>query len=818
MTMGNDKRLAAGHAPRLKPLHHAALLACLSMALAPAWAQEGAAPARAQASVRYDIPAGTLDQVLNRLATSAGIWLSFDGALTAGKTSAGLSGSYSVPAALKAVLAGHGLETVPGAGGGYVVRRSAAAATSGQASGREAAQLDTVTVKAQAQNDGTTEGTGSYTQTGPSRSATGLNLTLRETPQSVSVMTRQRLDDFKLETLTDVMEQTPGVTIDRQGDGNNIMVRGNAVNLQVDGLRQMASGWYANTQMLYTMDDMVEMDRIEVLKGSSGLMNGDGYYGATVNMLRKRPTPEFKASVGAGVGSRDNYRADMDIGGALNESASVRGRLVAAAADGKEFRDHAKRSNQTLFGTLDIDLSERTLLNVGFTRRHREYYGAGSTSMIQAYAANGQYMGLQPRAFNVGAPWSGYAQDSRTLFANLEHRFGNGWTTKLRVSDERTEMPDGDGGIWFTGIPAVVDTNWARDHVNKNRSLALDLQGPVQLFGRTHELLFGVDAARTSSNTYSGNRRYSNVAFDYAGGGAAIVRPADLDSFPLSNHSYFSSRRHSVYAAGRFNLADPVKLIAGARITNYQQYDLTPYDYSNFDFAKSDVVTPYAGLVVDVHENVSLYGSYASIFKPQSAVDAQGRTLDPEEGQTREIGAKGEFFDKRLNASLAYFWMKTDNVAEATGEVTPDGISLYRSVSGVTKRGYELELSGEIARGWQAQGSYVQNSSNLNNTAYLPKNQFKLGSTYQLGGALSGLTVGAATRWQSRTTAGPLTQPSFWVVDLMARYRFNAHLSLNLNVRNAFDKRYFAGMRDFGRVQYTWGAPRSVNVGMRYDF
>ncbi|MEG3062457.1 MAG: TonB-dependent siderophore receptor [Comamonas sp.] len=818
MTMGNDKRSAAGHSLRMKPLHHAALLACLSIAFAPAWAQDGAAPTRAAASVRYDIPTGTLDQVLNRLATSAGIWLSFDGALTAGKTSPGLTGSYSVPQALNAVLSGHGLETAPGAGGGYVVRRSSAAATSGDAGGREAAQLDMVTVKAQAQSDGTTEGTGSYTQTGPTRSATGLALTLRETPQSVSVMTRQRMDDFKLETLTDVMEQTPGVTIDRQGDGNNIMVRGNAVNLQVDGLRQMASGWYANTQMLYTMDDMVEMDRIEVLKGSSGLMNGDGYYGATVNMIRKRPAHEFKASVGAGAGSWDNYRADVDLGGALNDSGSIRGRLVAAAADGKEFRDHAKRSNQTLFGTLDIDLSERTLLNVGFTQRQREYYGAGSTSMIQAYAANGQYMGLQPRSFNVGAPWSGFAQDSRTLFANLEHRFGNGWTTKLRVSDERTEMPDGEGGIWFTGIPAVVDTNWARDHVNKNRSLALDLQGPVQLFGRTHELLFGVDAARTSSNTYSGNRRYSNVAFDYAGGGAAIVRPADLDSLPLNNHSYFSSRRHSVYAAGRFNLADPVKLIAGARITNYQQYDLTPYDYSNYDFAKSDVITPYAGLVVDVHENVSLYGSYASIFKPQSAVDAQGRTLDPEEGQTREIGAKGEFFDKRLNASLAYFWMKTDNVAEATGEVTPDGISLYRSVSGVTKRGYELELSGEIARGWQAQGSYVQNSSNLNNYTYLPKNQFKLGSTYQLGGALSGLTVGAATRWQSKTTAGPLTQPSFWVVDLMARYRLNAHLSLSLNVRNAFDKSYFAGMRDFGRVQYTWGAPRSVNVGMRYDF
>jgi outer membrane receptor for ferric coprogen and ferric-rhodotorulic acid len=673
-------------------------------------------------------------------------------------------------------------------------------------------------VTAQAERDGATEDTGSYTQRGPSATATGLRLTLRETPQSVSVMTRQRMDDFKLETLTDVMEQTPGLTVDRQGDGNNFLVRGNDVNMQVDGLRQLKSGWYTDSQKLYSMDDMVEFDRIEVLKGSSGLMNGDGKYGATINMIRKRATREFRASVGAGAGSWDNYRVNVDLGGPLNASGSVRGRIVAAAADGKDFRDHARRSNQTLFGTLDVDLSPDTLLNLGFTYRHRDYYGAGDTAMIQAYSADGRYLGLQPRSFNVGAPWSGYEQDTRTLFANLEHRFAGGWTARLRATDEKTETPHGEIGIWWTAIPQAVDISWMRDYVNRNRSIALDLQGPFELFGRKHELMVGADAARTSSDAHSASKRFSDLGLDYAGGGGAIARPADLDDFPMTNHSYFSSRRNSIYAAGRFSLADPVKLIAGARVTDYQQYDLTPYSYSNNDFRKKGVVTPYAGLVVDVYENVSLYGSYASIFKPQSAIDAQRKTLDPEEGKTWEVGTKGEFFDKRLNASLAYFWMKTDNVAQSTGQSTSDGITIYRSVSGVSRRGYELELSGELAPGWQAQGGYVMNSSSLRDSDYLPKNQFKLATTYQLGGAFDGLTVGAATRWQSSTSAGALKQPSFWIVDLMARYRVNQHLSLNFNVRNLFDKSYFAGMRDFGRIQYTWGAPRSMNVSMRYDF
>ncbi|MDR2325545.1 MAG: TonB-dependent receptor [Acidovorax sp.] len=772
------------------------------------------AQAAASAPRQFLVPPGPLAQALTAFAADAGVSVSAPPALVQGKRTAGLQGRYTVREALERLLAGSDLQAEAAGQGSYVLRAVAEVLPAGAAAG---ATLAEVRVQAQAERSGITEDTGSYTQTGPSRTATGLALSLRETPQSVSVMTRQRMDDFKLETLTDVMEQTPGLFVDHQGDANNFFVRGENVNLQVDGMRQMAGGWAVDTHKQYSMDDMVEIDRIEVLKGSSGLMNGDGKYGATVNMVRKRPTHEFKASVGASAGSWGNYRTDADLGGPLNASGTVRGRIVAAAADGKDFRDNVKRKNQTLFGTLDVDLTSDTLLNVGFIYRHREYYGAGDTAMIQAYAANGQYLGLRPRSFNVAAPWSGYEQDAHTLFANLEHRFGGGWTAKLRASEEQTKNPYAESGYWWTAVPEAVDVSWTRDYTNRNRGLALEVQGPFQLFGRSHEVMFGADFARTRSDAHSGSDRLSNLGLDYANGGGAIVRP-DLDSYPEDNHSHFSSKRSSFYATGRFSLADPLKLITGARITNYQQYDLTPYAWSNNDYKKNGVITPYAGLVLDMHENVSLYGSYASIFKPQSAIDAQGRMLDPEEGQTYEVGAKGEFFDKRLNASIAHFWMKTDNVAELTGDQMPDGTSIYRSVSGVSRHGYELELSGELARGWQAQGGYVMNSSSLSSASYLPKNQFKLGTTYQFGGALGGLTAGVSTRWQSKTSAGALEQPAFWVVDLMARYRVNQHLSLSLNVRNAFDKSYFASMRDAGRIQYTWGAPRSVNVGMRYDF
>lgn len=793
------------------PLRPAPLALAVSLAFA-----FSATPLRAQISavlpaapVAYNIAAKPLGQALGDWALQTGMQLIVQPSLVSGKSAPALSGRLTPQQALHRLLDGSGLAARVD-GSAVIIQEAAAAGSTDKL-------MPGVTVSAEGERDGRTEGTHSYTASGPGATATGLALTLRETPQSVTVMTRQRMDDFNLRTLTEVLEQTPGLTIDHQGDANNFQVRGTAVNRQVDGVRQISGGWQTDSQKLYSQDDMVEIDHVEVLKGSSGLVNGDGAYGGTVNLVRKRATRQFQGSASAGAGSWNNYRADVDLSGPLNAAGTVRGRIVAAAADGKGFRDYVKHNNQTLFGTVEVDLAPDTLLTAGLTYRQREYHGAGDTAMIQAYAANGQFLGLKPRSFNVGAPWSGYEQKSTTIFSTLEHRFANGWQARLTLSDDKVEIPHGAMGIWWTVLPQAVDVAWNRDYANRNRTAAFNLSGSFELFGRTHELLMGADAARFHSDAYSGSRRLTTLGLDYDDGGGAIVRP-DMATLPLTNHSYFSSKRRSVFATGRFSLADPVKLVTGVRVTDYSKVDITPYASSNNNLKEDGVVTPYAGLVVDVHRNVSLYGSYARIFSAQSAKDAQGHTLAPEEGLTYEAGAKGEFFDKRLNVGLARFWMNTDNTAQATGQSDADGQAIYRAVSGVSRRGYELEMSGELVPGWQAQGSYVVNSSNLNDASNTPKTQFKLASTYRLQQGVRGLTVGAATRWQSTTSARLLEQPAFWLVDLMARYQITPQLSISANVSNVFDKSYFSGMRDFGRVQYNWGTPRSVSLGLRYQF
>ncbi|MEQ4618777.1 MAG: TonB-dependent siderophore receptor [Corticimicrobacter sp.] len=794
-------------------------LICLSLGVAlgldgrVAQAQASATSAPAAESNSYSIPAGPLDAAVLHFAREAGINLTYDAALLQGHYSPGLSGRYDAEAGLAALLAGSGIEAQARAGGGYALRPIR------QMERGHTQMLDAVTVQGVA--DGTTDGTGSYTATGPSRTATGLEMTLRETPQSVTVMTRQRMDDFKLETLADVMEQTPGVTVTRQNDMATFNVRGSKVNLQTDGNRRYSNGWGWNSHIVHSFDDMAEIDRIEVLKGSSGLINGDGAYGATVNLIRKRPTREFQASVTAGAGSWDTYRADADVSGPLNADASLRGRLVAARRDAKTFNGKDTDSSM-VYGTLEYDLTPDTVLSAGLTWREREVRGAGGTTPIQGFDGKGNAVPLMPRDFNIGADWAGYRQNSLNAFARLEHRFANGWTGKLQVAHEGIQTPNMRIGSLRYAVPVTAQYGLYKDIKSRDQSVMLDLQGPFELFGQEHQLLFGVGASRHRTTLLRSSQPDEVLSgADFSQGGSIVPQPADNQDY---SDDYFSNDRWYAYTAGRFSLADPVKLIVGARVTDYRQKDVTDVGWYNYDLHEKAVVTPYAGLVIDVAQDVSVYASYASIFQAQSAKDIDDRTLDPEEGITYEVGAKGEFFDRRLNASASYFWMRTDNTAEVAG-MNVRGEEYYTAVSGAIRKGYELELSGEVVRGWQVQGSYVQNSSDLNSASTTPKHQFKLGTTYQFGeSSLRGLTVGAATRWQSaisvqRGTA-ELRQEAYWLLDLMARYQVNDRLSIHANLNNALDKKYFAGVTNFNAqgLFYTWGAPRSINVSMRYEF
>lgn len=193
----------------------------------------------------------------------------------------------------------------------------------------------------------TTEGTGSYT-TGSTNTATKLALSLRETPQSVTVITRKRMDDQNIQSLTTSAHGDRYHLTKIGTDRSTYYSRGFEISdLQYDGIPTNISENYSMDVM--STSNMAIYDRVEVVRGANGLMQGTGNPSAAINLVRKRPTQDFRLGAELGAGSWDNYRGQVDVSGPLTPTGNVRGRAVAYYNNANSYRDGSERDNQLLY-------------------------------------------------------------------------------------------------------------------------------------------------------------------------------------------------------------------------------------------------------------------------------------------------------------------------------------------------------------------------------------------------------------------------------------------------------------------------------------
>ncbi len=326
---------------------------CLALAAIPAAAQDASART-------YDLPAQPLNATVARIAGDSGARISVDAELARGVTAAPVRGSLTAEAAMQQALAGSGLELVRTGSGVLTVRRAATPAPAPLQGGRGEAALAEVRVAAQTERDGTTEGSGSY-KAQYANAATKLSLSPRETPQTVSVVTRQQMDDFGMASVVDALGAVSGITAVDRGDWvSNYYSRGFLLQSQYDGIPNPN-----NTGAAYSAGPQIDaafLDRVEVLQGASGLTSGAGYPGGTINLVHKRPTAEFQANAELQLGSWSHRRTVGDISGPLVDSGRIRGRLVAVIDDKDSFTDYVHSRRRGLYGVLEADLSPSTRL------------------------------------------------------------------------------------------------------------------------------------------------------------------------------------------------------------------------------------------------------------------------------------------------------------------------------------------------------------------------------------------------------------------------------------------------------------------------
>lgn len=715
----------------------------------------------------------------------------------------------------------------------FALRRSHCLVLMALAAGAAGAQegsvatLPSVQVVGDSANATTTEGTNAYTPRATSAS-TGLPLSLRDTPQSVTVVTRQRIEDENMRSLVDVMNSTPGISVQNyDSERYSFNARGFSIsNYMYDGVpTSFDIGYAAGESSL----DPIIYDRVEVVRGATGLLTGAGNPSASINLVRKRAdSREFKADLSVNAGTQDTYGASADLSTPLNASGSVRGRIVSAYQDKHSYLDGYQIKKTVFYGVVDADLSDKTTLSVGFNYQDNDPKRSSWGGFPLWYADGGRTDWR--RSLNTGADWTSWGSTTQGAFATLEHRFDNEWRVKVSGSHSKHEMdakllylygwPDRDTGLGMKASPS-----WYLGD-RKQNSLDVQATGPFTLLGRRHEAVFGASMSRQSTDfLYRAGQSPAGVG-NFLQWDGSYPEPAWADPTTASRDV---TKQTGWYGALRFSLADPLKLIVGGRYSTWKIDSVGFGGNSRYAFKKESFV-PYAGLLYDFADNYTAYVSYTGIFNPQSYQDRSGSWLDPLQGKAYEAGVKGEFLDGKLNASAAVFQIEQDNVAqEDVGHLVPGTPNAaYYAAQGTRSRGFELEVSGEAAPGWNVAAGWTHWTARDGKGEAIqtdqPRSMVRLFTTYRLPGDWNRLTVGGGVNWQShlyKIASGPngserVGQGSYAITNLMARYQFNRSLSAQLNVNNLFDRKYYSQIGFYS--QGAWAAGRSAVLSVRYQY
>ncbi|AUY35209.1 TonB-dependent siderophore receptor [Pseudomonas soli] len=694
------------------------------------------------------------------------------------------------------------------------------------------------------------------------RSSTGLQLTPRQTPQSVTSITRQQMEDRDIHTLEQALDTTPGVSMSKMevGGRTDFRARGYSIsNWKIDGLQFPGGSDFSGGGNALNMD---LYERIDIVRGANGLLGGTGDPSATVNLIRKAPTRTFGGSAYATYGSWDKRRLGADLNLPLSEDGRLRSRLVMTQQDAGSFRDNQSERSRAALANFEFDLDDATTLGAGYQYEYSKVVGGGWGANIPIWYGDGSKTDL-PRSTNVVPSWSFGEYITRTAFGSLAHRFDNDWSLDLKVAQSSGEAlnhrglakvnssgrgvyggywnQDGSGAV-LNGLHSSTDTT--------QQSAQIDLSGPFQLFGRTHQAMVGYNDSRTvawspqytCSMVGGGKAVNSGVGCQFrANNGLGLgnwLDGVDDDYAMLASktglHSKTTTRLQGMYAATRLSVTDPLSLILGVRSTDYSATTVS-VNGARSNQQNNGIVTPYLGAVYDLDDNYSLYASYTDIFNPQTEESASGTKVEPIRGQSYETGIKGEWFDGRLNASAAYFRTRQENKAVMDGDLlTPTGATAYKAGSGQETDGIDLEVAGALTPNWNVYAGYTYlHFRRLDSDGRSdPSHLFKASTTYRLSGPLDRLTLGAGVTAQSniRAVSTPAGQPSngvsrsasdvnwsgYAIWNAMAKYQLTDDTSVSLNANNLFDKHYYTRYGFYAGAIY--GDPRNLAVTVSTAF
>ncbi|KGK41819.1 hypothetical protein LH51_12045 [Nitrincola sp. A-D6] len=800
------------------------MLALLGVAIAAPINLLAVTPAQADAQQQihtFTLPAGSLESALAAFSAQSGINVSFTPDVVQGKSATGLSGQYHADEALNRMLAGSGLQANRLANGGYSLQAMRVV------DGSEVVELSAVEVSGMAIDESAWGPVDGYVAR-RSATATKTDTPLIETPQSVSVVSREQMEAQGADTLDQAFRYTAGV-VSQSGGGGNSGTAG--TSLLMRGFN--SGGWSSGGGSLYLdgrkypinsitgVQEPFLYERVELLKGPASILYGQASPGGIINLVSKRPTSEPLRQVGLQMGSWNRQRATVDVGGPVTEDGSVSYRITGLVQDSDTMITKIPDDRRTLSTVVDWNATDHTTLTLLATLHESETaydYGKPFDGTVLPNP-NGQIA----RDLLVGEPDFDAMEVSRnTLGYRLEHRFNDIWTIKHNLLWYDTETD------WSYHWISNRTDDATRRIVNRGAQRRLDEETGVTIdnhlqarwnHGRfQHTSLVGVDyrSSEFQQRVWVGTNQPLDVFNPQYGN-----QPTMSDA--VSRTSRVDYSHLGIYAQNQTKLDDRWVFLLGGR---WDDVDLknrrTNADGSyTSQTGEASELTWRTGLVYLFDKGLAPYASYSESFEPSTGMDASGSSFEPTTGQQYEVGIKYEPVGYNASFTLAAYELTRRNVL--TSDLNNPGFSVQTGE--VRSRGVEVEGRAHLSNNLDLIAAYAYTDNEVtksnrddlgNTTAAVPQDTVSLWLDYQVPiGLAQGLSIGGGVRHLGHTfnLDNSVKVPSYTVYDLALRYRIE-QLQLNLHVNNLFDKKYLAACT----FNCFYGDERNFTLGMTYDW
>lgn len=645
-----------------------------------------------------------------------------------------------------------------------------------------------------------------------------------ETPQSVSIITREQFEEQGAISVRQAVSYTPGVYSNQIGASNRfdyIVLRGfsdgSLDNVYLDGLKMMGD---TNSHSSLVVDPWF-LENIEVVRGPASVLYGRSSPGGIVALTSRKPSFDPGGEIKLFAGNNNQRGAAFDVTGALDDNDRVAALLSGMTRYADSQFDTLKEQRYAIMPSLTWRITDQTRLDL-MAYLHRDPEGGSHSGLPYEGTVVPHYGKKIANTFFEGEDdYDKYDRRENMVGYNFEHLFDNGWSVrqKLRYLHTKVELNQVYAAGWLNETELNRGYSGSDEKMN---AITLDnqLDGSVDTWAVNHRLLIGIDYQDRSNDTTG-----------YYGAFPAIDAFNPVYGAKPDYITMYSREKHKLRQTGYY-LQDQMswerwRFTLGGRYDQVSVSNIDKLNQTRSDLDKNNFSTR-AALLYLFDNGFAPYISYSTAFTPTSFADENGNVLDPMKGKQWEAGLKYEPEGMNSQFSASVFRINQTNIATKEEPTDP-----YRSIGEIESKGVELEAISQLTDSFRLQAAYTWTDIRYKKSSpeeqgkravYAPRNQASAWLSYDVkSGPLDGLTLGSGVRYVNGITSDRLnthTLPSWTLVDMTIGYDLSKvgikGLSAQLNVNNLTDKSYIAACNSLSYCYF--GAERSIVGSVSWKF